>query len=402
MRELIDPIQQAFEKRKHAVKKVDGGTELLCVDFRGTMMEQDIRKRTDLPQDTTTGAYPYRFKIDNKSLDPEERAAKGLPAFDFSDSKAILKSLGEQGSFDMPLWILRKAGRPLRDILQFDLALTFQSKGCNLHDWTDEGGCTYCFVDAQSNNPTSPGNQVWLRPEYVIKTALELRGEKAAVRKGREVHRIRHSGGEPTTELDFTLGMVRQIEKDRIEDLYVTFDTNLSTGEFVDEMINAGIYERDILEQLAAHKVCVYAAFKGCSDVNIQRNTQARLTVDDQLYMFEKLVNSGLDVYPCIYNPEGSSFYAFLDKLNDNVVNATKRLRVEPIKWDYGPTKCRLQAIANSEGVTFEEIENRYREEEARNYKRSENIMKLYFEIHFPGVEYKQFDRTQVRIGRRA
>ncbi|MFH0868723.1 MAG: hypothetical protein V1839_00690 [archaeon] len=220
MRELVDPTKQAFEKRKLAVRNVDGKTQVLCVDFAGTMQEVDIKRRTDLPVDAATGTHPYRFKIDNKALDPEERKNKGLPPFDFSDTEAIIKALGEPRTFDMPLWFVNLAGDDISRILQYDLALIFQSKGCNLHDWTETGGCTYCYVDDVSNNPSNKKNAVWLGIENIINTAEKLR-EDASVRKGRELHRIRHSGGETTTELDFTLELQKEIEKRDLEKLFV-------------------------------------------------------------------------------------------------------------------------------------------------------------------------------------
>lgn len=303
MRELVDPTKQAFEKRKYAVRKVDGDVLVLCVNFENTLQLQDIKVRTSTPIDAATSTYPYRFKIDNKSIDPDERAKKGLPPFDFSKEQNVINALGVTYSFDMSLWPLRRDNKPISEILNYDMALIFQTKGCNLHDWTESGGCVYCYVDDDSNNATKADTGVWLGAKNILDTAEYLRKDSSE-RKGRELHRIRHSGGETTTELDFNLQMLKEIEKRGINEMYSQFDTNLSGGKFIKKMTKEKKYDKDLLTQLASYGSFVYAAFKGTTDENIQENTQAKMTVKDQIYSFGQLVDAGLEVYPCIYNPE--------------------------------------------------------------------------------------------------
>jgi len=397
MRDLVDPTKSAFENRKWKVKVDCEDILLKCVDFAGTMQEVDILKRTDMPVDKRTGKYPYRFKIDNKILDTEERARNGLRPFDFSDEITVIKKLGEKYNFDVTLCALRKSGDSITKLPDYDRPLIFQGKGCNLHDWTETGGCVYCYVDADSNNPIAFGNSVWLTVDDILDTAEALR-EDASIRSGKELHRIRHSGGETTTELDFTLEIAKGIEERGLEKLYLQFDTNLSTGKFIEKMIARGVYQGDILRQLAGYDVFVYAAFKGTSNQNIRNNTQAKLTVDDQIYSFGKLIDAGLDVYPCIYNPDWQHLGEFVDKLDENFTNASTRLRVEGLKWEYGPTICRLRAIADSRNMSLEEITEEYKRNEEENYNKGEELMRTH--LQKSGLAYKEIDRTQYPITR--
>lgn len=399
MRELIDPTKQAMRKREAAVRYVDGKTQVFCVNFAGTIQEYDITKRVGLEKDYSTGTYPYRFKVDNKVLDSNERKVNKLPEFDFSDEKAILKAVGKKHSFDMPLWFVRKAGDSISNILKYDKPLIFQSKGCNLHDWTAEGGCTYCYVEDTSNDPTNTQHSVWLGADNILDTVERLR-QDSTTRGNLDMHRIRHSGGEPTVELDLTLDIMKGIEQRGLDNLYSQFDTNLSTGKFIDQMIKEGKYPKDILEQLAAYGVCVYAAFKGSSNENIEHNTQASLTVDDQIETLGRLVDAGLEVYPCIYNPDWKTFPGFLDKLESNFKDASKMLRVEAITWRYKATQKRIECMAAMNGVTAEEMLQQYEEEEKENYDKCEEIMQFRLMNQY-ALPYKRFDRTQFKIERK-
>ena len=264
-----------------------------------------------------------------------------------------------------------------------------------MHDWTTSGGCVYCYVDDKSNNPSISKNGVWITADNILDTAERLRAN-SSIRNNRELHRIRHSGGEPTIELDFTLNIMEEIEKRGLEKLYLQIDTNLSTGKFIRQMILEKEYPEDILGQLSAHGVTVYAAFKGTSDENIQYNTQAKLTVDDQLDSFELLLDSGLEVFPCIYNPDYRALPNFLDKLKNISEPSVKRLRVEPINWSYGPTACRMEELAKLNKIAPEkELEN-YRKIEEENFEKSEVIMRGYLDKF--GLKYKEFDRTKIEL----
>lgn len=399
MRALVNPTEKAWELRKQKVRRGNDDISLLCVNFAGTLQEVDIRKRTDMPIDKATGTYPYRFKIDNKILDTAERAKIGLTPFDFSSEAVIMKELAKKHNFDTTYVAFRLAGeKNLLKLPDYDRPLIFQSKGCNLHDWTETGGCTYCYVDAVSNSPTLE-NSVWLTVRNILDTAEELK-YNPAIRDNRELHRIRHSGGETTTELDFTLELLYGIEKRGLETILVQFDTNLSTGKFIDEMMAKNEYQRDLLQQIASfgNKIFVYGAFKGTTDENIMFNTQAKLTVDDQIYSFGKLVDAGLDVYPCIYNPDWNALPNFLDKLDENFNNASTRLRIEGLKWEYGPAQCRLKEMAKQENVDFEKMLNKYKLLEEENYNKSEEIMRERLDAI--NLTYKEFDRTRHKISK--
>ncbi|MFH0868724.1 MAG: hypothetical protein V1839_00695 [archaeon] len=164
-------------------------------------------------------------------------------------------------------------------------------------------------------------------------------------------------------------------------------------------MIAKKKYPKDILEQLADYRTCVYAAFKGTSDENIRENTQANLTVDNQIYAFGKLVDAGLKVFPCVYNPDWKTLPEFLDRLDRNFVHASKLLRVEPLDWKYGPTRNRIKCMAQEGGIPPEQLLSKYISGEEENFNVSEKIM--YFYLKKMGLPYKQFDRTKYSISRK-
>ncbi|MFQ6010122.1 MAG: hypothetical protein ACE5J7_03335 [Candidatus Aenigmatarchaeota archaeon] len=412
MRNLINPTKQAQKIREKAVRKKHGKIEFRSTNFAGTLQEIDIKKRTEMPLDAITNTHPYRFKIDTKEFDPKERVKKArdesLPKhvrgeysepFDFNDIKGIFKSLGLKYNFDMPLISLRRTDRPLKDIRHFDMALITQLQGCNLHDFGPGGGCIFCYVDAESNCPYTPNRGVWLGVENILTTVKELRDDPT-IRAGLELHRVRLSGGEPTVMLDFALELAETIEKEKIDQLHVWFDTNLSAKTFIDNMIKENKYPKDILQQLASHDVCVYAAFKGTTDKNIIHNAQAELSTNEQMEALGQLVDARLEAYPCIYNPDYKSFPDFIDKLNENFTNASKILRIEGINWTYEPTKLRIRKIAEAINVPEEYLYNAYVQEEALNYNKCEEFMLHYVGDKY-GLPYKEFDRTQFKVERR-
>jgi len=408
---LVDPTKKAQGMRKACVRKRHGKTEIRCVNYAVTEQKKDILRRTDMPLDTITTTNPYRFKIDTKEFDPNERVKKSrdetLPEhvrneysepFDFNDIRKIFNAFATKYNFDMPMFSLRKANRPLKDIRHFDLALIPQIMGCTMHDWTSSGGCTYCYVDANSNTPTTPNWGIWLGVENMLQTVKELR-EDPSIRGGLELHRIRVSGGCPTTALDFVRELAETIETEGIEELYVQFDTNLSTAKFIKGMVKEKKYDKDILSSLGGLGVCSYVAFKGTTRENIIHNTQADVSVEDQLEALGMLVDNDIQVLPCIYNPDYKTFPDFIDKLNENFDNASKLLRVEAIKWDYEPTKARIKCIADAIHVPVEYLFSAYKTEESLNYQKCEEFMLHYIGNKY-GLPYKQFDRTQYAIVR--
>jgi hypothetical protein len=130
----VDPLQRGIELRKILVNN-EG--KILCVDLDKTVQKQDLTKGCF--KDEATGTWPYRSKVNVKAIDPELRASKGLPPFDFNETEAILQEM--RGEFDIPHWFLAKAGDELKNILPYDMPWIYQLKGCDFHDGTEIGGC---------------------------------------------------------------------------------------------------------------------------------------------------------------------------------------------------------------------------------------------------------------------
>ncbi len=381
----VDPVKRGIELRKTLVYRHPGLDQLkvLCVNFENTVQKQDLSKGHF--KDEGTNTYPYRCKVNVKNFDPELRAAKKLPPFNFKDTKAILEELNIE--FDIPHWFLHKAGDKLENILPYDMPLIYQLKGCNYHNGDEIGGCVYCFVDNKSNSG-KPEDGVYLSTQNLVDSLLRMN-------KSQGTKVIRTSGGEPTLVLDHILDLYRKMAWRRINPILAQFDTNLSTGRLIEQFEDEGIYERHILEKIAEYDPKVLVAFKGTSDASIKQNVQADCDVETQIYSLRKLVKAGIDVYPYIYNPDPSTLESFVKKLMDNFENILLRLHIVPLKT-YTPTKNRIALIAKEKGLEPEKLLADYQAEWKSNHEKSCEILdKVYWER--AGVHLRQVPRPYAR-----
>jgi len=382
IRRLIDPVERGMELRQKLIRN----NKILCVDFTGTVQAEDIRKRNDSIQDVDTGAYCYRAKINVKEFDDNERAKKNLPPFDFSDIKAIKEAMKIE--FDIPLWFLRGAGDDLENIKHYNLPMILQLKGCNFHDGTEIGGCTFCFVDNKSNSGEEDGG-VWLSQENVVNT-FEAISDKMDIRV------IRVSGGEPTLVLDFILDLYEELDKRGMAKTQIQFDTNLSTGRLIDTFFKDGTYQWDILNKIAEFDPKVLVAFKGTDNESIQKNIQASCTITNQIYSLQKLVSAGIDVYPYIYNPNPVTLNSFILILQQHFRNILPKIHIGRLNV-YEVTKNRIKLMAIEQGIKYEDLLARYEKEWKRNYEISCGLMNELMMMQY-GVGYKEIERPLIQI----
>lgn len=383
MNNLVNPFIRGKVLRRKLVK----GEDILCVDFASTLQAEDIKKRTDLIADADTGKYAYRAKINIKEIDDPERRKKGLMPFDFSDDSKIIKALNDD--FDFPLWFVRRAKDDLVEIKKWNLPLIYQIKGCNFHDGSNSGGCKYCFVDNEINSPWKK-NSVYLSAKNVANTFESIRDKL-------NLHHIRISGGEPTIVLDHIYDVLKEMDKRGLEDEGLQFDCNLSTGNLIEYFIDKGVFEEHILEKIAEYDPKVLVAFKGTDNLNIEQNTQTKLTLEDQIYTLKLLTQAGLDCYPSLYNPNVFTLDYFAEKLLDNFEESIlNKIHLYPLKT-YKPTEERLKHIARENGMDAQEYILSCQTAWDNNYSKGVETWKNIVRQK-TGLEYKQIERPGIEI----
>lgn len=383
----VNPFERGIELRKTLVKD----DKVLCVDFEKTVQKQDLTKGHF--KDEATGTYPYRAKINIKHINDEWRAKNSLPPLkmsDFSDKESLYRAIKEalDEEFDIPLWFLRKAGDDLENISVYDMAVTYQIKGCDYHDGNKSGGCVYCFVDNKSNSG-EPEDGTYLSVKNIVDSFQSI-----SKKIGTKV--IRTSGGEPTLVLDHILSLYEEMERRGIDPILAQFDTNLSTGKLIEYFEEEGVYEKNILEKIAYYDPKVLVAFKGTSDESISQNVQAGCTVDDQTYSLTKLVKAGLDVYPYIYNPDPKTLESFINRLEGRFENMLPKIHIGQLKV-YTPTRERVALIAQDMGRKPKDLLSLYGAEWNSNYEKSCEIMNSLC-LQRLGVRYKEIERPFVKI----
>jgi len=353
--------------RGRILEKKDGENRYRLADFSGTAQEKDIKDKTS-PIDRF-----YRVKINVKAFSDVERAKKGLPPFDFSDTEAILKVMKDE--FDMPYWAFASIAVLLKDLRD---TFIYQLKACNIH-------CPWCYVDDSNKSATSVGGEF-----FSMKEILDVFED---AQKNSPLYNFRPSGGEPTLAIEQWLECLREIETRGLT-AYVQADTNLTTGGFIEYLEQGGLVEKNILDKIGEYSnFGVLCSFKG-TDVTshlraIGMPPKFDFLEEHRWYSFEKLIRAGIDAYPFIYDPNPETLEAFMDKgaklFGDGFYLKTW---VVPLKL-YGPEKERL-AKAGIDPVE-------YQRELTENFTRSEDIMQDLVRDKL-GINYKAVPRTGVKL----
>lgn len=376
-------MSTAFHRGMGLGRELVDADKALCVDFAGTLQAEDIKKRTDLIPDALNGAYCYRAKINVKAFDSSERAKMGLAPLDFNNEKAITQALKEE--FDIPLWMLRAVGDDLRNIGKYNLPLIYQLKGCNFHSGRKGSGCTFCFVDDDSNSGAGKGG-VFLSPENIIATFR-------SVQDSLNIHHIRFSGGEPTLALGHILSLLKKLNEIAPYAPFM-FDSNLSTGSLIDWWIQNGALAPDILENIAAFDPKVLVCFKGVDDLDIAHNTRSICSLYENFYSLRRLIRAGFDVYPHVINPDPKGFRKFLGILEENFDNILPKLHILKINV-YEPMKERIKVL--NRGKDFEASLVKYSFEWKKRYSAAVDILNDVMNEKY-GVNYKDVSRPGIRL----
>lgn len=379
----MDSEKRGYILRKKLIKE----NNILVVDFTGTLEGKDSSKIYDLFPNVNTGDYIFRTKVDVKEVDPQWRAQRNLEPFDFSDEKEIIRCLNKE--FDMPVWFLRGANKPLSNIADYNLNFIYQVKGCNFHDGSKYGGCKFCYVDNISNNGSLKGG-TYISVEDIIDSFVSARSKFKV-----GLNRLRTSGGEPTLILDHILELMEKLAE-RGLDTQLQSDTNLSTGKLIEKFEENGIYQKNILERLAEFPVKILAGGKGSDTNNIMENIQADSDLETQTYSLKKLIKAGLDVYLFLYNPNPETLKDYMLTLDRGIENIIPRTHIGLIKI-YSPTAERLKFLAEKENKDPAEFIEAYKNKLEENYKRSVGVMENLMMERY-GVGYKEILRPDVEL----
>lgn len=392
----VNPISRAEELRKTLISK----DKILVVDFSNTLQGKDTSKVIDLMPNIATNEYVFRSKVNVKNIDPLASAVYEKDFFDITKhSDKDVENYINHSEFDFPLWFRNHSNFSMKRVLDYNPPLILQVAGCNFHDGTDSGGCTYCFVDNESNNGKIANGKVWLNINDTLNSAIAAREKikKIYAEKGvdLEMKVLRVSGGEPTIILDWILNLWKNVEKRNL-DFVGQIDTNLSTGQLVDYFERQRIFEPHILEKLAEHPVKVLIALKGVDGENLKDNVQALATMEQQEYSIKKFIRAGMDVYPQMYNPNPKTLREYLRRMDFLIANFSSRVNIGPLKI-YGPTKKRLFLEAKRLKINPEKFIESKKKEWDYNYEKGCDILDSYLRKH-QGHCYQEFTRANVHL----
>jgi hypothetical protein len=381
-----DPIKRARELRENIIQK----DKLMVVDFSDTLQGKDTSKVIDTMPNIETGEYVFRAKINVKGIDKMASKTYGTEFFDVTKhTDNEIEGFIRKQEFDFPLWFKHQPDFKMKNVLDYNPPFILQVAGCNFHDGSAEGGCSYCFVDNKSNDGKPGQGKAFLTGTQTIDSMLSAREKiREAYREAGqdlEIKVLRTSGGEPTIALDWILDTWREVG-DRGLDFVGQIDSNLSTGLLVDEFERTGVYEPHTLEKLAEYPIKILTAIKGVDPENVQENVQSYTSLEVQEHSIKKFLNAGFEIFPQMYNPNPETLKPYLEHMDGIIENFSGRINVGPLKA-YGPTIAR---------VGEENIEAQKAEWDS-NYKRGCEILNEHLQKNH-GVGYKEVTRSDVPL----
>lgn len=401
----VDPVNRALTLR-NTLKNELG--DVLVVDFSGTDQGKDTSKILDLMSNVNTREKVFRVKANVKDIDPAGAKSYGKKFIDISKmGDKQIENLVKREEFDFPLWFKSEDFYSMRDLHHYNLPFILQVAGCNFHDGSETGGCTFCFVDNMSNDGRKGKGKTYLSVQDAVASYISARKDFKKFYKDNfnfdtDIRVIRTSGGEPTLALDWILDFWRVIEKQRLggiqglEGIVGQIDSNLSTGSVVKNFEEKGIYEKDILNKLSKYPIRILTALKGTDIENMQNNVQSTTTIEEQFYSIRRFLEAGFDIYPQLYNPNPKTFGKYLQTLEEKFPNISMRIHVGPLKI-YGPTIKRLNAQAKILGRNEEKYRDYMKNFWDNNYKNGCEVIDAFLrERH--GVGYKDVVRADVPI----
>jgi len=360
-----------YNLRRSTLQYDGNELKILLAKLKGSTQETDI----EIP---LIGQF-FRIKEDVKKFKD--------PNFDWNDKENVMKAILER--FDMPTWALyRLRGKKelTPELKDFNDVFVYQIKTCNLR-------CPYCYVDDGLKDGRMDKNAEFFSISQILEAFYGERERRRKLLKEREVdkngklilplNRIRPSGGEPSLVPEQWKILLEKLEVDGLnKEVYVQSDTNLTTGHFIEFLERKNEVEKGFLQQVGSFKnFGLLASIKGTDSKNYARNTSisiklAEKLVEETLYTLGKYVDSGVDVYPFLYNPNPETLEEFLDRMKEKLgKNIIKKTWVFPLHM-YNVTKDRLRKITKKIGEKEEEYVKRYEKEWKENFLRAEEIMR--------------------------
>lgn len=351
--------------RNNLIRNGDNGIEILLANFELSKQKTDIQKRTAVIENF------LRTKIDVKPFEDEN--------FNWANEEKIMEAMAT--GFDMPSWALYalEGIRELDERLKpYTEVFIYQLKGCNLQ-------CQYCFVD-DSNKDGKINNGARYFSIVEIVDEFEDENERRQSEGRLPLRRIRASGGEPTLIVEQWIQLLEELEKRKLTNkIHLQSDTNLTTGHFINELMEKGELDKNIFYKIAEYKnFGLLCSFKGTDRINFQENTGIHPRFfDEQIYSFKKLTKSGINAYPFFYNPNPDSLEIFLNKLANEVSEEIYlKSWIFPLKV-YEPVRERL----GGKSLLYER-------EWKENFEKAEEKMREILQKKF-GLEYKKSLRVK-------
>lgn len=395
---MIDSLERALKLRK-TLKKDD---KVLVVDFSGTKQGKDTSrvKNLELMPNVATGEKVFRTKINIKQLDQAASEEYGKEFWDMKNkTNEEIENFINKQEFDFPMWFKHHEDFKHSNALDYNFPFILQVAGCNFHDGTASGGCTYCFVDDKSNDGSLGSGKTLLGIEDTVDSMLSAREKihEAYLEQGLDtnIKVLRTSGGEPTIVLDWILDLWREVGK-RGLDFVGQIDSNLSTARLVDEFEKQGIYEKHTLEKLAEYPVKILTALKGTDQKSLQSNIQSFTTLDEQKHSIKKFLTAGFDIYPQMYNPDPATLERYLTRMDEFIENFSLRVHIGPLVL-YGPNVKRLELLAKKQNRDPKEFTKATKESWDNNYKQGCEVIDSYLRKRH-GVGYKEVTRSDVEL----
>ena len=393
----INAIERALRLRETLIS----GDKVLVTNFSDTLQGKDTSKVIDLMPNVETGEYVFRTKINSKEIDPLASNVYSRDFFDMTQKgDKEIEDFLKRAEFDFPLWFKQRWDFSMSRVNEYNAPFILQVAGCNFHDGSETGGCTFCFVDDRSNDGMVSSGKTYLGISETVDSFLSAREKIRSfyAEKGftNNLRVLRTSGGEPTIVLDWVLGLWKRIESRGLSDIVGQLDSNLSTGSFVQDFEKRGVYEENILHKLFEHPIKVLTALKGTDNLSLRENVQATTTLDEQKYSLHKFLDAGADIYPQMYNPNPKTLGIFLGDLEKNFPNISMRIHIGPLKV-YGPTKKRLEAQARILGEDPEKYVAKITFEWDKNYDYGCNVLDAFLRGKH-GVGYKDMVRSDIAV----
>ncbi len=387
----VDPVKWGKHLREKLVRTnpENNKRELCVVDFDKTDQKGDITM--PIMEDIVTGDNVYRAKVNSKDMDKEIAVIKTIPPIDTDNPKQVRDSLNK--SFDIIDWFRVQQGYPIQMMNDFNFNFIFQGVGCNFHLGDEYGGCLFCFVDNKSNSGQLEFGS-FVSADSVL-SSFEYHMDKFR-EAGRDLRHIRSSGGEPTLWMDFNLELAELIRQEHGIKVGLQLDTNLTSGALVRELEVTGQYPTHVWERIAEYKPKILSCFKGTDDFGVQSLVQAKLSLEDQIFAFKDIVNSGVDIYPYIINPDPATVREFVEKMDYQIDGFLPKLHFLEIKM-YTPTINRIKHNAQALKMNPDKAVEAFRKHWANNYEHSIEIVNDCLHGNY-GVLYQDIPRTGIDL----